>query len=197
MEKLPRKRRGGGGLETFRRLERNESDPVPGRVKCRSGGSDVWGKAGGGVLTGAVLMFQLERRYIAPQHGNTVRLLPSALLPRLTNEARGANRAAHERWDCEISLSGVLAHTHTHASYTHVLMQKNGGWLRGRWWGWWWGGKEGEPPQPCCLNSLQTAYDSSPSPLHMCHGSSQQVISPTRKQAKAADARDKILQKRV
>lgn len=66
-------------------------------------------------------MFQLERRYIVPQHGNTVRLLPSALPPRLTNEARGANRAAHERWDREIY------HTHTHTSYTHVLMQKNGG----------------------------------------------------------------------
>lgn len=64
-------------------------------------------------------MFQLEQRYIVPQHGNTVRLLPSALPPRLTNEARGANRAAHERWDREI----YRAHT----SETHVLMQKNGG----------------------------------------------------------------------
>lgn len=36
-----------------------------------------------------------------------------------------------------------------------------------------------------------------PFSLHMCHGSSQQVISPTRKQAKAADARDKILQKLI
>lgn len=53
-------------------------------------------------------MFQLEQRYIVPQHGNMVRLLPSALPPRLTNEARGANRAAHERWDRE------SYHTHTH-----------------------------------------------------------------------------------
>lgn len=68
-------------------------------------------------------MFQLEQRYVVPQHGNTVRLLPSALPPRLTNETRGANRAAHERWDREI----YHTHTHTHLSYTHVLMQKNWG----------------------------------------------------------------------
>ena len=66
-------------------------------------------------------MFQLEQRYIVLQHGNTVRLLPSALPPRLTNEARGANRAAHERWDREICL------TQSHTSYMPLLMQKNGG----------------------------------------------------------------------
>lgn len=42
-------------------------------------------------------MFQLEQRYIVPQRGNMERLLPSAVPPRLTNEARGANRAAHEQ----------------------------------------------------------------------------------------------------
>lgn len=70
-------------------------------------------------------MFQLERRYIAPQHGNTVRLLPSALLPRLTNEARGANRAAHERWDREIPLP-----VRAHALYARPYAEKcrEGGW---------------------------------------------------------------------
>lgn len=84
-------------------------------------------------------MFQLERRYIAPQHGNTVRLLPSALLPRLTNEARGANRAAHERWDCEISLSGAHTCTHTHPIRTSLCrkMGVGGG-----------GGEEGELLSP-------------------------------------------------
>lgn len=57
-------------------------------------------------------MFQLERRYIVLQHGNTVHLLPSALPPRLTNEARGANRAAHERWHHDI----CLTHTDTHTN---------------------------------------------------------------------------------
>lgn len=55
-------------------------------------------------------MFQLEQRYIVLQHGNMVRLLPSALPPRLTNEARGANRAAHERWDRKICLSRTQSH---------------------------------------------------------------------------------------
>lgn len=72
-------------------------------------------------------MFQLEQRYIVLQHGNTVRLLPSALPPRLTNEARGANRAAHERWGCEIFRAHTRARAHTHLSCTHVLMQKNKG----------------------------------------------------------------------
>ena len=107
-------------------------------------------------------MFQLERRYIAPQHGNTVRLLPSALLPRLTNEARGANRAAHERWDREISLSG--ARTHTHPIRTS-LCRKMGVGVGG-----------GGVPQPCCLNSLQTAYDSSPSPFSCATGAASRLF---------------------
>lgn len=81
-------------------------------------------------------MFQLEQRYIVLQHGNTVRLLPSALPPRLTNEARGANRAAHERWDREIY------HTHTLILCARPYAEK---WGEGRW----------RAPQPCCLNSLQ------------------------------------------
>lgn len=97
-------------------------------------------------------MFQLEQRYIVPQHGNTVRLLPSALPPRLTNEARGANRAAHERWNRAISL--------THTPCTHVLMQKNGVGV----------------PQPCCLNSLQTACDSSPSPFTCAMGAASRLF---------------------
>lgn len=98
-------------------------------------------------------MFQLEQRYIAPQHGNTVRLLPSALPPRLTNEARGAHWAAHERWD-----------SHTHVSYTHVLMQRNGG------------RASSSAPQPCCLNSLHTACDSSPSPLSCATGAASRLF---------------------
>lgn len=74
-------------------------------------------------------MFQLERRYIAPQHGNTVRLPPSALLPRLTNEARGANRAAHERWDREIPLSD--AHARAHPVRTSLCRKMQGGWRGG------------------------------------------------------------------
>lgn len=77
-------------------------------------------------------MFQLERRYIAPQHGNTVRLLPSALLPRLTNEARGANRAAHERWDREIPLSGAHARARAHPIRTSLCRKMQGGWAGGR-----------------------------------------------------------------
>lgn len=57
-------------------------------------------------------MFQLEWRYVVPQRGNTVRLLPSALPPRLTNEARGANRAAHERWDRAAPPPHPLSQTH-------------------------------------------------------------------------------------
>lgn len=122
-------------------------------------------------------MFQLGQRYIVPQRGNMVRPPPSALPPHLTNEARGANRAAHERWDCEIY------HTHIHLSYTHVLMQKNGvGW----------GGSSAllfkQPSE-----SLWFLLFS----FHMCHRSSQQVISLTRKQANTPDARVKNLQKLI
>lgn len=127
-------------------------------------------------------MFQLEQRYIVLQHGNTVRLLPSALPPRLTNEARGANRAAHERWGCEIfrAHTRAQAHTHTYPVRTSLCRKIRG---EGRW----------RAPQPCCLNSLQKACDSS---LHMCHRRSQQVISPTRKRAKAPDAQVKNLPKK-
>lgn len=69
-------------------------------------------------------MFQLEQRYIVLQHGNTVRLLPSALPPRLTNEARGANRAAHERWGCEIFRAHTRARTHTLILYTRPYAEK-------------------------------------------------------------------------
>lgn len=134
-------------------------------------------------------MFQLERRYIAPQHGNTVRLLPSALLPRLTNEARGANRAAHERWDCEISLSGAHTHAHTHTLYARPYAEK---------WGWGGcGGRRGSAPQPCCLNSLQTAYDSSPSTFTCATGAASRLFHRQENRQKAADARDKILQKLI
>ena len=127
-------------------------------------------------------MFQLEQRYIVPQHGNTVRLLPSALPPRLTNEARGANRAAHERWDREIYHTHT--HTHTHVLYARPYAEK-------------WGERRGRAPQPCCLNSLQKSLWFLPFSLHMCHRSSQQVISLTRKQANTPDARVKILQKLI
>lgn len=127
-------------------------------------------------------MFQLERRYIVPQHGNTVRLLPSALPPRLTNEARGANRAAHERWDCEVY--HTRTHTHTHLSYTHVLMQKNGGGVR-----------QGRAPQPCCLNSLQKACDSSPSPLTCATGAASRLFLRQGNRQNAPDAPVKILQR--
>lgn len=72
-----------------------------------------------------VLMFQLEQRYIVLQHGNMVRLLPSALPPRLTNEARGANRAAHERWDRKICLSRT--HSHVYLMHTSLCRKKKGG----------------------------------------------------------------------
>lgn len=140
-------------------------------------------------------MFQLEQRYVVPQHGNTVRLLPSALPPRLTNEARGANRAAHERWDREIYDTHI--HTHAHTSYTHVLMQKN---EEGRGVGV--GRKKGRAPQPCCLNSLQKACDSSPfSPSYVpqeqpagCFTDKEQA-KKTKKNI--PDARVKILQKLI
>lgn len=51
----------------------------------------------------AILMFQLEQRYIPPQPRNTVHLRPSAALPHMKNETRGANRAAHERWDQQLA----------------------------------------------------------------------------------------------
>lgn len=79
-------------------------------------------------------MFQLEQRYIVPQHGNTVRLLPSALPPRLTNEARGANRAAHERWDRAASHTDT--HTHSHPIRTSLCRKMGGG-------VWWKGGGRG------------------------------------------------------
>lgn len=64
---------------------------------------------------------------------------PSALTPRLTNEARGANRAALERWDREISHTRMhsykdipsLSHTYTHidahsVSHTRFYAEKEG-----------------------------------------------------------------------
>lgn len=53
---------------------------------------------------------------------------PSAPTPRLTNEARGANRAAHERWDREISHTRMHAHTRTkiyHHSLTHTWIHRH------------------------------------------------------------------------
>lgn len=101
-------------------------------------------------------MFQLGQCYIVPQRGNTVRPPPSALPPRLTNEARGANRGAHERWDRK------LCHTHTHTLilYTRPYAEK---------WG-------GVAPQPCCLNSLQKASDSSPSLFTCATGAASRLF---------------------
>ncbi len=132
-------------------------------------------------------MFQLEQRYIVPQHGNTVRLLPSALPLRLTNEARGANRAAHERWDREIYHTHTHIHTHTH---THIypirtsLCRKMGG-------------KTRESSSALLFKQPSESLWFLPFSLHMCHRSSQQVISLTRKRANAPDARVKILQKLI
>lgn len=89
-------------------------------------------------------MFQLEQRYIVPQHGNTVRLLPSALPPRLTNEARGANRAAHERWDR--AASHTLTHTHT--LYARPYAEKWGVGCGGKVEGWGGVTEEGELLSP-------------------------------------------------
>lgn len=111
----------------------------------------------------AVLMFQLEQRYIVPQHGNTVRLLPSALPPRLTNEARGANRAAHERWKRAISLS----HTHTHPIRTS-LCRKMG-----------WGGASA-----LLFKQPSDSLWFLPFSLYLCHGSSQQGYFSDKKTGK-------------
>lgn len=68
-------------------------------------------------LSAAVLMFQLEKRYIPPQPRNTVRLRPSATPPHIKNETRGANRAAHERWDQELTHISILIERSPQARY--------------------------------------------------------------------------------
>lgn len=124
-------------------------------------------------------MFQLEQRYIVPQHGNTVRLLPSALPQRLTNEARGANRAAHEQWDCKI----YHTHTHTHPIRTSLCRKI--------------GGKTREKSSALLFKQPSESLWFLPFSPHMSHRSSQQVISLTRKQANPPDARVKILQRLI
>lgn len=76
-----------------------------------------------------------------------------------------------------------LSHTHRHLSYTHVLMQKNGvGW----------GGSSA-----LLFKQHSESLWFLPFSFHMCHRSSQQVISLTRKQANTPDAWVKNLQKLI
>lgn len=56
-------------------------------------------------------------------------------------------------------------HMHTHTLYARPYAEK-----------WGLGGEQGEPPQSCCLNSLQTAYDSSPSPFTCATGAASRLF---------------------
>lgn len=60
--------------------------------------------------------------------------------------------------------SHYLSHTHTRTLYARPYAEKWGEERRGR------------APQPCCLNSLQTACDSSPSPFTCATGAASRLF---------------------